>query len=344
MSNSDKQKHADFALAFQVEEQNGEKKAPFLRGGSASHKERQNGGRWLLIVSVLLILGSIVAVVAAGHLSPEKAAYRQGRLIGLTGIQAVGAYLIWRFLLNKRRGALLLLISLLLLDGSIRLLVSARLERSREYAAVDSLLKSLIRGEQIEIDDKQYGSLKPLAVFLNDHIVQGQEIVRTMENEMADQHLETMLTRETYEHPNEIVSAQKRLQEIPKIMDRCEAHFRTWSEHLLTDVMNLNLPEATKEEFFAGYNETKEQGLKNLSEYLAIKRSLASAYNDVLELVRSKRGKFRFQDEGIIFYSAEDLSKYNSGLQKVDRLIEEHDAWVTKQQGVREAVIQQLER
>ena len=341
MSNTVEQKDGDVASASPGAEQNATKEVPIVTT-THGREERHNGRGWLLVASVILILASIAALVGTIHFHPEKAAYRLGELTGNTLLQAVGAYLVWRFLLQKRRGAFLLLLSLLLLEGSIRFLVRARVERASQYAAVDSLVKSLLKGEEIRINPEQYGSMAPLAILINDHAKEGQNILVSIENEMAA--LETMLTRKTYQDPTESISAQKRLQDINRILDRSEARFRTWSEQITARVMSLDLPDSTKEEFLAGYYETKDKGIEDLSEYLSINRSLASAYSRVLEFVRSKTGRISFRGEDIIFFSAEDADEYNSRLQEIDRIIEQLNDWSKRNEQRTEVEIQKLER
>jgi len=332
------QKHGDVPSASAGTE------GPIVTDTSSGREERHNGRGWLLVVSVILILASIAAVGGAVRLSPENAAYRQGRLAGYTFLQSIGAYLIWRFLLQRRRGALLLLFSLLLLEGSIRFLVGARVERSRQYAAIDSLAKSLLKGEEVRINPQQYGSMAPLAILLNDYAMEGRDIFVSLENEIAAQHLETMLTRTTYQDPNEMISAQKRLQEINQILDRCEARFRASIEQMYSSAVGLDLPDSTKKEFLAGFYDTKDQRIEDVSEYFSINRLLVSAYGRVLEFVKSRAGTLSFQGEDILFFADKDADEFNSRLQEIDRIIEQLNDWSTRNEHRTEAEIQKLER
>jgi hypothetical protein len=339
------QKNSDVASVSQGADQTTREEVPIITEIAYGRGEGHNGRGWLLGVSVILILASIAAVVGALQLyPPPNAARRLGRLSGYTSFQAVGAYLIWRFFLRKRRGALLLLCSLLLLEGSIEFLVGARVERSREYALIDSLLKSLLKGEEIRTNPEQYGSMAPLAILLTDYTMEARDIFVGMENEIAAQHLETMLTRRTYQDPNEIISAQKRLLAITQILDRCEARFRTCFERMSSSVVGLDLPDRTKDEFLAGYYETKDQGIADVYEYLSINRSLASAYSRVLDFVKSQTGEIGFQGEDIIFPTDEDADEYNSRLQEIDRIIEHLDGWLARNEDRTEVEIQRLER
>jgi len=344
VSNISEQKHGDVTSASPGTEQNATMEVPIASDTYYGREERHNCRGWLLVVSVILILASIAAVVGGLRSPPKNAAYRLGYLSGSTFLQAVGAYLIWRFLLQKRRGAMLLLFSLLLLEGSIQFLVGARVERSTEYAAIDSLVKSLLKGEGIGIDPEQYGSMAPLAILLNDYAMEGRDIFISMENEMADQHLETMLTNRTYQDPNEIISAQKRLQHINQILDRCETRFRTLIEQMPSNVINLDLPDSTKKEFLVGFNETKDQRIEDVSEYLSINRSLASAYSRVLEFVKSKTGRITFQGEDIIFLTDQEADEYNSRVQEIDGITEQLNDWLTRNEHRKEVESQKLER
>ena len=311
---------------------------------SYGREERHDGRGWLLVVSVILILASIAAVVGGLRSFPKNAAYRLGYLLGSTSILSAGAYLIWRFLLQKRRRALLLLFSLVLLDGSIRFFVGARVERSKENAAIDSLTKSLLKGEEIGIDPGQYGSMAPLAILLSDYAKEERGIFVSMENEIAAQHLEFILTRRTYQDSNEIILAQKRLQDTNQILDSCEARFRTLIEQVPSSVINLDMPDSTKKEFLVGFNEKKDQTVEDVSEYLSIKRSLASAYRRVLEFVKSKTGRITFQGEDIIFLTDQEAHEYNSRVQEIDGITEQLNDWLTRNEHRKEVEIQMLER
>ena len=344
VSNILEQKHSDAASASPGAEQSATGEARIVSDTSHGREERHNGRGWLVVVSIILILASIATVVGAIYFYPEKAAYRLGRLIAYTSLQAVGAYLIWRFLLHKRRGALLLLFSLLLLEGSIEFFVGARVERSREYAAIDSLLKSLLKGEEIRITPEQYGSMTPLAILLNDYTMEGRDIFISLENELAAQHIESMLTRRTYQDPDEIMSAQKRLQAITQILDSFEVRFRTWSERMSSSIVDLDLPDGTKDEFLAGYLEAKDQRIGDVSEYLSIIRSLYSAYSRVLEFVKSQTGKIGFQGEDIIFLTEDHANEYNSSMQTIDRITKQLDDWLARNEQRTEVEIQTLER
>src|SRR5205807_7946932 len=149
-------------------------------------------------------------------------------------------------------------------------------------------------------------------------------------------------TNRTYQDPNEIISAQKRLQHINQILDRCETRFRTLIEQMPSNVINLDLPDSTKKEFLVGFNETKDQRIEDVSEYLSINRSLASAYSRVLEFVKSKTGRITFQGEDIIFLTDQEADEYNSRVQEIDGITEQLNDWLTRNEHRKEVESQKL--
>jgi hypothetical protein len=282
-----------------------------------------------IVVGALLIMFVSIKYSSSAY----TAGYRVGVVAGISLWIALGAFLVWRFALNKRKGMGLLIFGagffLVCTYQSLSAVNDSKLSGLAE-ADIGALLKKAMNGEPIEpkdYDEKTYGAAAPMLKIMNDYMTGLQADSMKMNEEMTRLRLETLLTEETLRNAEQITRGQARLQSMREIMDRYESLFKQRANDLPAKVMSSDVDEKIKREFLNGFNQTKDQGLRMLSQLFEIERRFASKAEEMLDFVKQRQGQYRFLGSTIQFASRQDELEYNRLVDQVNKIAEEETEW-----------------
>lgn len=291
---------------------------------------------WPSLVALLSILagGILLFVVAAKYsINANHAAYRVGLAIGISFWVAVGSYLVWRFMLNKKRGFGMLMFGCGFLLVSVFVSLNGIQESRAEKLAqqdLTAIIRDVMSGKTVEAkdyDEKTYGRAAGVIQALNNYLVQMQTEMQSMNKEVESLELETMLTEKTLKNAETISSGQARTQKMREILDRYEAKVTGLTLELPDKIQKMDIDENIKREFLAGFNSTKDEGIKNLGEFFSIERAIVTKAEEIFDFLKARQGKYKFQGSLLYFQSVSDEVSYNALVSDVQRLAEREEDW-----------------
>jgi len=292
--------------------------------------------KWPAAVGLVsMIVGAVLLFGMSAKFSDSaySAGYRVGMALGISFWIGVIAFLVWRFALNKKKGFGLLIFGCGFLLVSIGVSLNiARESQTQRVAAQDvsALIRDVMSGKKIEpkdYDEKKYGEMAPMIKLLNDYVSQMQTDTLAINKGLEDLHLETLLTEATLRDSNRIAGGQARLQTMLKLLDKYEPLFKQRSDELPDKVNNSSMSAPLKKEFLSGFNSTKDEGMRSISEFFSIERNFVAKANEMLEFVKSRQGQYRFIGNQITFRSARDRDTYNDYLAEIQRIGKQEDEW-----------------
>jgi hypothetical protein len=308
---------------------------------------------WLSLFAVALVLFALtMLVVSSVAFSPgsDVMAYRIGTAIGYSIWIALAAYLTWRFALSKKRGTGLIIFALgffiICLLQSFAALVEANKSKqaTNDIALMmrDAMNDKLI--DPMSIDAGKYGNATPMMKVFAEYAAQIQTDFRHMNQEIAALELDTLLAPDRLQDVVHIDSGQRRLQAFLKILDRHEVLFRERADEVPTKVDQSGMSSQAKREFLAGFNENKEAGIRQISEFFEIERNFVSKTDELFNFMRGRQRLYRFVGNEIEFRHDRDADIYNGLLAEIDAVAEQETDWRTRTSQASEVQIDKLQR
>ena len=88
----------------------------------------------------------------------------------------------------------------------------------------------------------------------------------------------------------------------------------------------------------------RREGDEYFKEYFRIERAFLAEVDNLLNFLRSRSGKYWFENGQIIFISDNDAIRYNNNIQKIYRLGEEESKWTDKYQAAILSKTQEFEK
>jgi hypothetical protein len=312
--------------------------------------DAQGKRMWPVILSLILLslgLGLLALALAGGLHSPNAVAYRLGEVTGSSLLVAVVAFLIWRFLLQKKKGiGLLIFSSGFFVIAVYHSAVAAMEARSTDLATTDTvaMMTEMLNTGEISsknFDEREYGSAAPMMKVLQRHFQQLTSDFSKMNQEMESLHLETVLQGEGLKDLSHINQGQATLQSLLAILDRYEELFRQRQEGMVNEVNASEMSDSIKREFLSGFNQSKESGLQQLGEFFNIEREFVAKADDLLNFVRSRIGHYRLAGSNIRFNSSSDAQVFNAHVQQIQLIARQEDDWHSR---MRAATQQQIDK
>lgn len=292
---------------------------------------------WPLVVSVCLIAFGVllltVSIISFTD-SAYAAGYRTGSVAGGTFLFGVVALLLWRTVLQKKKGVALLLFSCCFLAVAIYNSTAAFIEaQASRNAAEDiaSMVDEMMSSGQVQpLDEKKYGRSGPMVKLVNEYLAQLIADFGQMNKEFEAVSLETIFARETLQDTAHINAGQQRLLSMFEILDRYEALYRQRQDEVVAKVAASDISEPEKRSFMLGFNRTRESGVQQLAEFFGIERSFISKADEVLNFVRTRKGRYNFVGDVIQFTSSRDAEHYNALIAEVTDLAQKEVEWQTR--------------
>lgn len=315
--------------------------------------EERNSGMGAIALGIVLLCVSFLAVMITSikySVSPERAGYRIGVVLGCAFLIGIVALVISRLALKNRRGIGLLLFAIGVLGVSIFQSVAAYREGQATKRALENMtttFKGYLDGSPAaasSFDEKQYGELAPAVKIINEYLQGEQSDTLEMNQEMTALHLENMLTRETLQDARHINEGQQRVSAMRELLDRYEARLRRRADDIPIKINATALNENQKREFLNGFNSTKEQGLNDIKEFFEIERAIADKIETILSFMSGRQGRYRFAGSQVMFSSTSDASSYNGYLFSLRTAAQREEAWRAKMQRRGSEKIEQMQK
>jgi hypothetical protein len=195
---------------------------------------------------------------------------------------------------------------------------------------LSAIIRDIMSGKTIEAkdyDEKKYGKAAGVIQTLNNYLVQMQTQMLSMNREIENLQLETMLTEQTLKNSATIASGQASMQKMRDILDRCEAKVTSLTLELPDKIQMMDIDESIKREFIAGFNSTKDEGMRNLGEFFSIERAIVAKAEEIFDFLKVRQGKYKFMGSLLYFQSASDEVGYNALVSDIQRLAEREEMW-----------------
>jgi hypothetical protein len=299
---------------------------------------------WLIVLSVvLLLIGAALTIYSMVNFSASAydAGYRLGQMMVATVFAAIISLVIWLAPRKKSIQAGLCIFAAGFLCAS--LLTSAN--AWREYRLnrvvnedIASMLNDLLHNQNIkpqDISEKRYGKDAPIMKVCYEYYQAMQSDFNNMTQQFQEMGVESLLQKETLQDLAHIEEGQKRVQALLEIVDKTEALQRQRADEVISKINSADLPEKSKRDFLNGFNSTKDQGFQQLGEFFTIEREIFAKIDEMLNFVRSAKGRYSFVGENLIFKSTRDVEIYNRHFEELTQLAQRETAWQerARQQG-----------
>jgi hypothetical protein len=136
--------------------------------------------------------------------------------------------------------------------------------------------------------------------------------------------------------------ARSKLAKGNKIIDDYEKLVKTRTKEALREINFMEFPnkQETIEEFLKG---VKEKDRFN-KEFFRIQRESLSTMGNLLNFLSSKKDKYYFDQEQIVFFVNDDIKKYNNYMQRLSQLVHEEEKWFEKYQQVTTDEVNKLKK
>jgi hypothetical protein len=309
--------------------------------------------QWALGLALFIFFSSL-AMVLYTSLKYSPSAYRAGYRFGIVMVGslfiALLALLIWQFALKRAKGmGVLMFAGGFLLLSIIQSAATYREGRRARLAVTDitSIAQQMMSGGEVstkDFDDKKYGDMAPMVRIVGDYAKEMQSDMLAMNKEMEDLGLDTMLKRETLQDAEHINGGKKRLQTMREILDRYESRLRQRAEDVPGRVAASGMDDSQKREFISGFNATKDQGLRDISEFFAIERAFISKTEELLDFMRSRQARYKFTGDQVLFSSQRDVEAYNGYLTEINNIAQQENDWRLRSQSRSQEQLNKMQR
>ncbi len=309
--------------------------------------------QWALGLALVIFFGSL-ALVFYTTLKYSSSAYRVGYRVGVVMggslFIALLAFLIWQFALKRAKG-----MGVLMFAGGFMVLAviqSAVAYREgqrdrRAVADITSTMQQMMSGGELsskESDDKKYGEMAPMVKIVTDYAKDMQSDMLAMNKEMEALQLDTMLKRETLQDTEHINGGRNKLQNMREMLDRYESRIKQRADDVPNRVAASSMDDSQKREFIAGFNTTKDQGLRNLGEFFTIERSLVTKIEEIFNFMQSRQGRYKFTGDQILFSSQRDVEAYNGHLSDINQIVQQENDWRMRAQSHTQEQLDKMQR
>jgi hypothetical protein len=321
----------------------------FSQPSAPAQPERQ----WALGLSLFIFFASLAMLLYTSlKFSPSayRAGYRLGTVMTISLFVALAAFLIWQFALNKAKGMGVLMFAGGFLLLSVFQSAAAYREGQKARLAVTditALAQQMMSGGEVstkDSDDKKYGDMAPMVRIVSDYAKDMQNDMLEMNTEMEALGLDTMLKRETLQDAAHINGGKQRLQTMREILDRYEVRFRQRADDIPGKVAASGMDDSQKREFISGFNTTKDQGLRDISEFFTIERAFVSKTEELLDFMRGRQGRYKFTSDQVIFSSQRDVEVYNGYLTEINRIAQQENDWRLRAQSRSQEQLNKMQR
>ncbi len=301
---------------------------------SAYEPEPDRG--WLIVVAaVLLLIGATITLysIITFSASSYEAGYRMGQMIAATFFAAIISLVIWLVPRKKSIPAGLCIFAVGFLCAALLTSANAWRQYRSDQAAVEniaSMLTDMLQNQNIkpqDISEKKYGKNAPIMKVCYEYFQAMQSDFMNMTQQFEEMGVENLLQKETLQDLAHIEEGQKRVQALLEIVDKTEALQRQRADEVISKINSADLPERSKRDFLSGFNSTKEQGFQQLGEFFTIEREIFAKIDEMLNFVRSAKGRYSFVGENLIFKSDKDVETYNRHFEELTQLAQRETAW-----------------
>ena len=128
------------------------------------------------------------------------------------------------------------------------------------------------------------------------------------------------------------------------MLDRYESKIKQRADDVPNRVAASSMDDSQKREFIAGFNTTKDQGLRSLGEFFTIERSLVTKIEAIFNFMQSRQGRYKFAGDQIIFSSQRDVADYNGYLSDFNDVVEQENDWRMRAQSQSQEQLDKMQR
>lgn len=314
---------------------------PYENQNLLSYGNRSEEMRGFLYIFsiVILVLGFVISCFKFLVIFYEKRIltdtyFASGYTVGI----AIGniAIIIILFLLSKkvfRKKVILLILSLIYLIysfSSTTAAIDGYIKEVKIYKA--SLVKFTAMSSAVvdkkdipaeNFDKSEYGSFSPFLKLTNSYFIKNKQLQDNMNNELSALDLKHILDGNTLSSKEGINNAKQRIAASLKLWDKYEADYKNNLNDFITSVSALELPKLFKTGFLEGYKQSQHEDSKKISDYFKIERDFSSKLNTIMDFMLSINGKYKVENDKILFNSGDNLNTYNVYIEDIKKLGEE---------------------
>jgi hypothetical protein len=314
---------------------------------AVTNKENKPSRKSFIIYSFAIVAMSVAFLAFACtkyYTTPSEGFVDQlADLTAYTFWIGLGLIFLWRTIPRNRKQLTVfcfaLVISVIAGYKSVKLLsdVSSVKNTAEKFS---SILSDVNAGRQIpneKINETQYGKMTGLVALMNDWARDVQGDADRMNRELDACNLASIFNYEVLTKPDLLSTCHLNYERAEVILSQYENQAKKRFDEFTTRVKSSHIAAEQKERVLSGFNKTKDENLKSISDMLRIRKEFVSEGTKLLVFMKEKQANCTYRDKKVIFQSKEEADTFNVYLKNLGRLSEEEASQVEKVQ--REAAV-----
>ena len=286
------------------------KKANDLEPEKNNEQTRTSNTRFSIYALLIIITSLIFLAISCSFYYIDVA---EGLVDELAKLTAHATWLgiiflfLWRGKLRQKKAIAFFWFALVLcVIASYR---SVRLLNETENAKntlrkVSYVFDDLIANRQISGDEtngKSYGEMTPFIRLFTDWASEVQKDCLAMDNEIDKCNLASIFDARTLTEYVLLLQCLSNYEKADNILQKYEKIVRNRLNDFPTRIRNLALSENLKQRALSGFNRTKGESLKDISELFRVRNCFVSEAKKLLAFMKDRHSNYRYQDNKIIF-------------------------------------------
>lgn len=303
-------------------------------------KENTNKIVFLIFSIIFSIFGFLMSCVTAFIKYKLKmnfdTSYTTGYLTGTITVSIVIIAAIFLLAIGVfKKYSLLLLFSVLFLLVSFSSTSKAfngyLKEIAMDKAAEDKLVSmctNIVNGTEMSkenFDKSEYGNMAPLLSLINDYSIKSNNTAKEMSTSIDSLGFSTMLSADTLGSAQKINDAKAKLNDSIKVYDKYESEYNNLMTEFDTKISTIDLPKSYKGSFLEGFKESQDENHERMTSFLKVERDASYKMIEMMDFMLSIQGKYTVRDGKILFYTNDDLNKFNGYLADVKKFAQDED-------------------
>ncbi|MDP4091752.1 MAG: DUF3053 family protein [Bacillota bacterium] len=189
---------------------------------------------------------------------------------------------------------------------------------SKEMRAVQkmvSIMQDLNNNVPIseeQYSSSEYGQLAPVLKEFQNYYIKLQKERNRIQDEVTKLDVNSIFTEENLGNLDNIKTTEDNLRNYLDDYKTYEQNYKQYTAEYKDNIMKLDLPEASKNNFLQSFNKSNDQVMVLMDKFFTAEESFINNMIQIMTFLEGKQGEYDFSGGQIQFYSDDDVNTYNN--------------------------------
>lgn len=196
---------------------------------------------------------------------------------------------------------------------SVKILIRSRMAK-KSLSEVASILNNAIQDKLIpanHFDEKIYGEIAPFLQIMTDMLSAFQRDSLDLNNQLELCNLQSIFEPITLTQPLLIEECKSNYEKADSLLVEYENMVKSRYSQFTTEIENSDLAVNLKERALSSFRKSKDENLKDILEFFAIRKDFISEAKRLLAFMQDKQTTCKYQDDEMIFELEIDANVFN---------------------------------